>query len=233
MILLYPLQAQTKILKLLVIDTGVNISYKSISSHIKEKTNNINYIDIIGHGTSVSLIALTDVCSNVELISCKFFNVGIPGKTKECFKKALEQHINIINYSAGGDTPDYEEYLILKQLEKNKTIIVTAAGNDKMKINRVTEYYVKNWSQNISNVKFHPISSYYPASYSLNNIIPVMNVYYDNKPNETSNYGDWLEQEIGTVIVPESNKLFGGTSGATAVRTNKIIKNWCKLNGLR
>lgn len=212
--------SNAKPIKVLEIDTGIDISHLEIRNHINiANWTKEDFIDTNGHGTHIAGLILDNVCDKVEIISCKFYNGyekdgnEILNKEIACFKMALKQHVNIINFSGGGGKESPEELKVLKQLSELGIKIVVAAGNN---------------GQDLSD----PVYNYYPAKYSLQNIIVVGNLEQNKKRNISSNYGlDNMVWEIGTKVLstlPASS--FGymtGTSQSTARRTNRILRKMC------
>jgi len=158
-----------------VIDTGIDPNHPYLKSNIIAKegsTSEKNYgidfsknrisktqpIDSHGHGTHVSGI-IKSVYPNVKLLPLKYYNPQASGQdnlnsTIAALKYAVDQNVDIINYSGGGPEPALEELKILKEAEKKGILIVAAAGNEESNID------VKS-------------NAYYPASYGLKNIITV------------------------------------------------------------
>lgn len=217
-ILIISVSLSARTIKVMVIDTGVSLSHDEISSHVKD-LNPINYIDDHGHGTHVAGLVLKNTCKEIELISCKYFyekdeaNERII-KTINCFKEALKQKVQIINYSSVGSAYFKEEYKVIQQLEKAGIILVTAAGNEN-----------KDISMNSNPA--------YPAKYNLKNIIVVGNLNDDGSKVFSSNYGlkgmVW-EKGMHQYSTLPYNKFgyMSGTSQATAKRTNRILIKWCQ-----
>lgn len=192
-----------KDIKVLEIDTGMGLN------------------DTNGHGSHIAGIIMKDVCPEVNLISCIYYDKLNTDKQNfqnelECFKSALIIKPDIINFSSGGPDFNKEEYEILKSLSDLNIKIVVAAGND---------------GRNFLNV-YDPVHSYFPAQYDIKNIIPVGNLDEYGNRNPSSNYGlSNMVWEVGTNIL--SNYLYGtyakmsGTSQAAAARTNRILKGMC------
>jgi len=208
----------SKTIKLMIIDTGISLSHPEIDSHVKN-SDSISYIDTHGHGTHVAGIVLKGTCKEVELISCKYIFENSPeydkiNKSINCFKEALKQKVQIINYSSVGNIYYLEEYKVLKQLERAGIIIVTAAGNDNKDIS----------------MDSNPV---YPAKYNLKNIIVVGNLNDDETKAPSSNYGlkgmVWEKgmNQFSTLPYGQWGKM-SGTSQATAKHTNKILLRWCQ-----
>ena len=171
-----------------------------------------DYQDFHGHGTHIAGILLKDTCKEVELTSCKYFDLSHPDNsmwnTINCFKRALTQHFDVINYSSGGSAYSDDEIKILKQI---KSIIVVAAGNDNQDL---------SWN------------NYYPASYRLPNVIAVGNLD-GNKKSSTSNYGlpgmVWEQGTFITSTFPGGRfGIMSGSSQATALHSNKLLKEMCE-----
>lgn len=208
----------SKTIKVLVIDSGTDLSHIEISSHVKNP-DSINYLDLLGHGTHVSGIILKNTCKEIELISCTYWFENDDSKERinksiNCFRKALKYKVQIVNYSSIGSIYYLEEYKVLKQLEKAGIILVTAAGNDNKDIG----------------LDKNPA---FPAKYLLKNIIVVGSLTDDGFKANSSNYGlKGMVFEKGVYIYSTlPNGKFGymtGTSQATAKRTNKILLKWCQ-----
>lgn len=209
--LLFIPKANSKTITVLEIDTGIDsTSHSEIRDHINMANWDKlpDYQDFHGHGTHIAGIILKDTCKEVELISCKYYDLS--NKTNsplDCFRKALTTHYDIINFSSGGKGYNQTEYDILKAI---KSIIVVAAGND---------------NEDLS------IQHYYPASYDLPNVVAVGNLNGKDK-YQSSNFGlknmVWME---GTNILSTfPGGRFGkmsGTSQATAAYSNKLLKEMC------
>ncbi|MCF8058743.1 MAG: S8 family serine peptidase [Bacteriovoracaceae bacterium] len=158
-----------------VIDTGIDPSHPFLKDNIyvpqgtpssqnygidfsKSKISKQQPMDSHGHGTHVSGI-IKSVYPGVKILSLKYYNPKASGQdnlnsTIEALRYAVEQNVDIINYSGGGPEPALEELKILKEAERKGILIVAAAGNEESNID------VKS-------------NAYYPASYGLNNIITV------------------------------------------------------------
>jgi subtilisin family serine protease len=158
-----------------VIDTGIDPSHPFLSKNLvvtsgkpsiknygidfsKRKINKKQPYDEHGHGTHVSGI-IKSVYPNVKLLSLKYYNPKASGQdnlnsTIEALRYAVNQNVDIINYSGGGPEPALEELKILKEAERKGILIVAAAGNEE------------------SNIDVRS-NAYYPASYGLKNIITV------------------------------------------------------------
>lgn len=203
-----------KELKVLIIDTGINVNTE-IFQYFHEDINNDNYVDTYGHGTSIANIVLSNICNKVEAYSCKYTNnfQGDIKKSNECFKKALSQHFDIINYSSYGKEFNMEEFEIFKQLQKKKVIIVVASGNDNKYLGS-------------------PCFNSFPSCFRLNNVISIGSINYEYKKSNFSNFGlPELIYTFGEHIPTIDNKgkytYLNGTSAATALYTNSILRRFC------
>lgn len=201
----------------MVIDTGTDLSHNEISSHVREQFNE-NYIDRNGHGTAMTSLVLKDTCESIELIACNYFDSPLRriDSSNECFKRALNENIDYINYSSNGNYIEENEKQILKKLSNKGVIIVVAAGND---------------GENLT--KSGKCQGSYPACYLYKNIYIVQNVDKDGKLDPRSNYltNKNARSELGVnvpILLP--NKQYGvisGTSPATARYTNKLLLKKC------
>lgn len=220
LLFLFSLQCYAKSIVVLEIDSGISLSHQFIKNHVKkENWNNYNYQDDHGHGSHIAGIIISGTCEEVELKSCRYFNLFQYPDDRlkaymDCLKLAIKIKPDIINFSSGGESEDNEELKLLKQL---KMPIVVAAGNDKHDLK---------------------MFKYYPASYDLTNIIAVGNLNQNGTQNSTSNYGKKnMVWEVGTEIYSSlpGGKMgrMTGTSQAAAKRTNRILRQMCrKLHGI-
>lgn len=174
-----------------VIDTGIDPHHPFLKDNlyvIEGEASQQNYgidfsknhghrnrpIDSHGHGTHVAGI-VKSVFPKVKILTLKYYNPNASGQdnlnsTIEALRYAVNQNVDIINYSGGGPEPAKEELKILKEAERKGILVVAAAGNEKSDID------------NRSN-------AYYPASYGLNNIITVAAHDQGLQMLNSSNYG--------------------------------------------
>lgn len=193
------------------VDTGVDLSHPQIKSHIVN-ANKIDNKDINGHGTHIAGLILKDVCSEVKLISCKYFYEPWEFEHKSstmCFQQAIELKVDYVNFSAGGKPIIQKEKETLEILAKSGVIILVSAGNDGEK---------------------NP--NYYPAKYGIKGVIVVGNLLANGDRSPSSNYGfKDMVWEVGTRIfstLPNGEFDFmTGTSQATAIHLNKLLRERC------
>ncbi|MCB9026070.1 MAG: S8 family serine peptidase [Bdellovibrionaceae bacterium] len=135
-----------------------------------------------GHGTHIAGIigavggngiGISGVAPRVSLMAIKYYDPKAPGRnnlmnTVRALKYAIDQGVDIINYSGGGLEPSPAEKKLIEEAHRKGILIVAAAGNEK------------------SNSDIH---GYFPADYDFDNIISV--TAYDQSENilPTSNYG--------------------------------------------
>ncbi len=118
--------------------------------------NNSNLRDSHGHGTHIAGIIASQAPA-VKLMILKYYD---PHRKSEdnvrnsirALKYAAQMEAQIVNYSGGGPGANLEEERALQILEKNKILLVAAAGNDGMNVDQ---------------------AKYYPAFYPLKNILSV------------------------------------------------------------
>lgn len=170
-------------------------------------------IDGHGHGTHVSGI-VKSIFPDVKLLSLKYYNPQASGadnlnSTIKALEFAVDQNVDVINYSGGGPEPAVEELRILKLAERKGIIVVAAAGNEKSDIDDK-----KN--------------AYYPASYGLSNIITVSAHDESNETIASSNWGKRSVDvaapghRIRSAIPNGSAGYMTGTSQATAFVTGVV-----------
>lgn len=215
-LLFFTLTSYAKTISVLEIDTGVDLTHEQIRSHVNMANwnGNSDYEDFHGHGTHIAGLILKDVCPEVELTSCKYYELEQDGKsnidkTVTCFKKALIKHFDFINYSSGGQEFSQIEHDTLQKIKN--TLIVVAAGND--------GHDLSMWH-------------YYPASYELPNEISVGNLNGNDK-NKSSNFnlkGMVWEQGTNILSTYQGGRygIMTGTSQATAIHTNRLIRSMCE-----
>lgn len=183
-----------------------------------------------GHGTHISGIVdqyaknyifagnknFRDI-DNVDTEYCqiiiKYYDPKIPNlnnlkNTIASFRWAIDQKVDIINYSGGGTSADDDEKaLILEALSKGIKV-VAAAGNERSDIDK---------------------NKYYPAMYD-SRIIVVGNLVNSSRTIATSsNFGKSVNTwELGTSIMSrlpgDSFGYMTGTSQATAIKSGKLVR---------
>jgi len=157
-----------------VIDTGIQWDHPYLKENIfvpKGEVSSSNFgadfsnsqssfmpTDLHGHGTHIAGV-VKSVHPGVKILAIKYHNPNASGEanlasTIKAIKYAIEQNVDIINYSAGGSTASLEELAVLKLAERKGILVVAAAGNE---------------HSNIDDKR----NAFYPASYGLSNIITV------------------------------------------------------------
>lgn len=157
-----------------VIDTGIQGDHAFLTGNIHVvggKSSVKNYgvdfsgekvtttpTDQHGHGTHVAGI-IKSVLPDVKILALKYYNPKASGQanldaTIKAIQYAVDQNVDVINYSGGGPEASVEELRVLKAAEKKGILVIAAAGNER---------------SNIDDKKH----AYYPASYGLSNIITV------------------------------------------------------------
>ncbi|MBX3041261.1 MAG: S8 family serine peptidase [Bdellovibrionaceae bacterium] len=172
-------------------------------------------VDHHGHGTHISGIILQGQeprtklqgADRLRLMILKYYgpkNETDPVEnSRHALRYAIENNVDIINYSGGGPLPDSVEKALLEQAERKGILVVAAAGNEG------------------SNVKNRP---YFPASYGFSNILSVAAHNPDNELLPASNYGGNVDlaapgfQILSTVPGGMLGRM-SGTSQATAFVT--------------
>jgi thermitase len=173
-----------------VIDTGIQADHAFLINNIyvpTGKSSVSNYgvdfsgekvtntpMDQHGHGTHVAGI-VKSIFPDVKILALKYYNPKASGQanldaTIKALKFAVDQNVDVINYSGGGPEASVDELRVLKEAEKKGILVIAAAGNERSNIDD----------------KRH---AYYPASYGLSNIITVG--AHDDNLNiiPSSNYG--------------------------------------------
>lgn len=215
-------------IKVAVIDTGVDVNHPALKNklwtdskapltHGWDFSNSGTIKDQVGHGTHIaSIIASDDEKGNtphVKLLILKYYDTKDQKKdplqsSVQALQKALDENVDIVNYSGGGREFSTEEFKIIEKMNNQGILVVAAAGNES------------------SDIEAKP---FYPASYHLPNIISVSAIDSAGTPVPSSNHGS---QSIHIAAVgkkvwaalPEGR--FGaltGTSQATAQVTKSVV----------
>ena len=141
----------------------------------------------------------------------------------EAFKYAVEQHVDIINYSGGGALFDAKEQAVVKDALDKGIVIVVAAGNEGEKLGA---YYYRTVSAHHSVRRRY---TYYPAMDDPR-VIVVGNYTENGEPNVSSNFGPLVTAwEIGTNVISYSKRdgflsSMTGSSQSTATKTGKLVR---------
>lgn len=233
-----------------VIDTGIDVNHEDLKNNLwvnqgetgldskgrDKRTNGIDddgngYIDDVhgwnfvsgnsrlndnhGHGTHIAGIigaeasnkkGISGITPNVSLMVLKYFDPKVPNtdnlkNTVASIHYAIKMGAHIINYSGGGVEYSQEEFEAVQAADKKGILFVAAAGNER-----------SNSDQN----------HYYPADYSLKNIISVTAIDPTTEVLASSNYGVLTVdiaapgQNILSCLPNNSYGLMTGTSQATA-----------------
>ncbi len=210
-----------------VVDTGIDPIHPFLEKNIffnnskidennfgvdfsKDRKSKTTPIDQHGHGTHVSGI-VKSIYPEVKILALKYYNPNASGldnlnSTVEALKYAVDNNVDVINYSGGGPEAAAEELRVLKEAERKGILVVAAAGNEE---------------SNIDDKK----KAYFPASYGLKNIITVTAHDEDLKILSSSNYGKQSVDIVAPGYRIKSSLQNGragyltGTSQATAFVT--------------
>lgn len=209
-----------------VVDTGIQGDHAFLKDNIfvvSGKSGSDNYgvdfsgekvtntpSDQHGHGTHVAGI-VKSIFPEVKILALKYYNPKASGQanldaTIKALQYAVDNNVDVINYSGGGPEASVEELRVLKQAEKKGILVIAAAGNERSNIDD----------------KRH---AYYPASYGLSNIITVG--AHDDSLNiiPSSNFGKNSVDiaapghRIRSAIPSNGAGYMTGTSQATAFVT--------------
>ena len=212
-----------------VVDTGIQFNHPFLKGNLiggKGKVSAKNYgvdfstkrpsttpSDTHGHGTHVAGI-VKSIFPEVKILALKYYNPMASGQanlnsTIKALEYAVDQNVDIINYSGGGPEPSAEELAVLKKAERKGILVIAAAGNEKSNIDRKR-------------------NAYYPASYGLSNIITV--AAHDQNLNliAASNWGKKSVDiaapglRIKSAIPQGGAGYMTGTSQATAFVTGVV-----------
>lgn len=247
-------------IKVAVIDTGIDpLLMKSDSlcdSGHKDFTGK-GLVDNHGHGTHISGI-IDQYAKNVFVgqngvsgkqledtklsgycqIIIKYFDPKAPNQdnlenTIKSFRWAIDQKVDIINYSGGGtDFSKEEQQLVLEALNKGIKF-VAAAGNERSNIDK-QKYYPAMYDSRIikvGNLVSNKVTVKTGKRLELEGLKLVTKTYtiIERDIASSSNYGESINDwQIGTKVLSRlPGNSFGymtGTSQATAVKTGKIVR---------
>lgn len=249
--------------KVMIIDTGI-YPHEDLKQFLPNDLSG-DYVDNVGHGTHIAgIVAYGNasvkgkgfrkndaICSQVEIISCKYFDPEMPGNdnnslknTIKCIKQAIEQHVDVINYSGGGELFSYEEFNAYKEFEKSGGIVVVAAGNEHSKLrennyfpacysNKCHEYFILDKSGQLVSPEVAPsLKKKVTYHLGLRNFYYVSNIDKKGKLVISSNDDKYAKKEVGVdVLSTLPNQQYGtltGTSQSTAAFTHRLLKRFCK-----
>lgn len=172
--------------------------------HIVKNNNDLIESAEEMHGTHVGGILLA-TNPNIELFAYSIFekNPSVESTIKNIVKSiddAIEKKVDIINISFNGPFDNEEERLALIRAEKAGIVVVIAAGNDQIGLNKDSCHS-------------------YPACHSLTlkNIIVVGNITKEHKLHQTSNFGEIVDvyfngTDIPSLSVKDGFYMMSGTS---------------------
>lgn len=231
--------------RVMVLDTGVAIDHPMYNTFKRFYFKDADIVVDHHHGTGMTSLVLNGlldesnkptnrVCDNVELYVC---NYRPPGTTSlehlhNCLSYALRFKIDIINYSSNGPDFDEVEYSLLGVLSSRGVKFVTASGNDGYDLKTKTSF-----PAHYSALQFAPKP--FNERESIKNVIVVGALNADGSRWNKSNYNIPMEMELGintrtahamqiSNSVQYGLALMTGTSSATALHTNKLVKKMCE-----
>lgn len=191
-----------------IIDTGIDANHENfhnvniVKSFDFVKNSEIK-VDNHGHGTHVAGIIAgknTGIANGISIMPLKYtinsesdklyankmmkkLNINdedeyVVSLSIKALNYAIDNKVDIINYSGGGYSYSQEEFNALKRAEDKGILVIVAAGNG--------NYDLQNKKFVNMNIEDN---RYYPCSYKLSNIICVGNSNQLNFKEESSNYG--------------------------------------------
>jgi len=142
-------------------------------------------VDNHGHGTHIAGIiasnetagslgsGLKGVCPGVRIMALRYYDEKASGadnlrNTVKALEYAVNNGASVINYSGGGAEFSKPEYEVLKKAQDKGILVVAAAGNERSDADR---------------------NLYFPAAYSLDNIISVTAIDSSGQVLPSSNWG--------------------------------------------
>lgn len=150
--------------------------------------------------------------------------------TIKAFRWAIDQHVDIINYSGGGVDASEEEKAVVQEALNKGIKFVAAAGNERSNIDE-KKYYPAMYDSRIfivANLVDYKVEKIVKKIVDKQGTITITETTKRNIAS-SSNYGLSIsDYELGTNLLSRlPSGTYGymtGTSQATAVKTGKIIK---------
>jgi subtilisin family serine protease len=226
-----------KVYKVAVIDTGLDSSLMNKSWICAEGHKDFTgegLVDNHGHGTHISglvdqyakdfiftkamkqgqdLKDIDKIQVNYCQIIIKYYDPKAPGdnlkNTIKAFRWAIDQKVDIINYSGGGTDASAEEKALVQEALNKGIKFVAAAGNERSDIDK---------------------HKYYPAMYDTRiSIVANLVDLHSREIASSSNRGKSINTfELGTDVLSRlPDGRFGrmtGTSQAAAIHTGKLVR---------
>ncbi len=166
-----------------------------------------------GHGSHITSLIIPQATPGTLMILKYYDETKTPLENfKNClaaFRYAIAQGAQIINFSGGGYGFNPEEHNLLRMAEASGVLIISAAGNDGLNNDR---------------------TPFYPASYSLKNILSVGSKSNGGDPSAFSNFGlqtvhlYYPGERVSGRDAKNNWTKMSGTSQATALATAEILR---------
>ena len=219
-------QANAKVYKIAIIDSGIHYKNMVLSKDYKSKiklckTGHKNYIDGSnsihdnhGHGTHIAGLIAKEI-KEVEycFIIMKVFDRSHGTVYTQAIKDAIAMNVDAINISGGGMGEIKTECRAVKEATKRGIAVVAAAGNGGTKI------YKRKYKKTHAYGKQY----FFPASCDNNKMIVVGNGQTSKDIAKSSNYGDIVDIYINGNDAYVFGTRMTGTSQSTAIATGKFI----------
>ncbi len=224
-------------IKVMVIDTGVNIKHMAFQGKTVHCVTPAACEDPIGHGSGVAslvlngelalrnnkLAKLLPICDRVEITSCRVFGpVYSMSSFESCMKTAIGQDFDYINYSLNGDDFLKLEYTLMAAFGGT---VVTAAGNEGRDLAKEPTFPA------MFNQLF--LFPKYKQYKTLKNIVSVGALTRENTRWISSNYGPVSAWRLGAGVITAGadGKIVrtSGTSFAAPLYLNELLAKRCAL----
>ncbi len=209
---------QPQVLKIAVIDTGVDFEHELLQGLVRIPSIN-DGIDDTGHGTHIAGIIANFLIkkhlkNRIEIIPIRYYHSSSSNKDltlslAEAIDKAIGLQVDIINISAGGPKPSARESRLIEKAYNQNILVVAAAGNKKPE-------------------QMH--FPFYPAAYNFPNVISVVgtgprgNVLATSNINSNKTNYFFPGFEISSTLPGNRIGKLTGSSQAAAQATAEIAR---------
>ncbi len=201
--------------KIVVVDSGLNHSFGTdlfLCDDGHRDFTDSGLKDYQGHGTNIANIIVNGLNpSKYCIVIVKWVNpVGSIKGNSDTLIRALKyilylDNVEYVNLSLSGGIELLNEYIAIKNLLNNNIIVAAAAGNDLLNLSDGCIIFPACYK--FYNSNFHVVANYHLG-----------------RPSRMSNYGGPVTDTADGFNITAGGYTMSGTSQATAVFLNTLIK---------